>query len=637
MSHCLAWLRQRRVGASILADAVLVFIAWQATYLFRLGFERWWSARPAYDGWVVLGVILTYAAVAAALRLPQAVWRYTGFTEIRRLAVACAAAGCLVALVVSVGLGLSKVPRAVLGLHPLFTLMALSMARLLVRSAHEQWGSHLRRGQVQRPALVLGAGEAGKRLAAGIEGQGWRILGFLDDDPAKQGARIMGIPVLGPLSATGAWVQRLDGPHCILALPSLSPAERRALIQRLSTEGVPLWTVPSSQELRQGVREVQADDLLGRDPVVLDEAEMAAVVAQQVVAVTGAGGSIGSELCAQVARLGPACLVLIEASEFALYRVEQQLRQAYPAVSLVSLLINIQEGDRVEAAFLTYRVALVLHAAAYKHVPLLEGANGMAALRNNALGTWAVAQAAARASVQRMVLISTDKAVNPTNVMGATKRLAEQVVVHWSRQAPATQFMAVRFGNVLGSSGSVIPRFQTQIAQGGPVTVTHPEIIRYFMTIPEASRLVLQAVAIGQTGQVLVLDMGEPVKIVDLAKALIRLSGHSPDDIPIVFTGLRPGEKLFEELLADADRTVPTRCASVRIAQLGDTACTPNTPGGMSDWWEAAHRLVTDAADAAALRAHLMAWVPEYQPTSTPTSAAHQGVGGCQSDAPSQA
>ncbi|WP_141284123.1 UDP-N-acetylglucosamine 4,6-dehydratase family protein, partial [Ideonella azotifigens] len=319
------------------------------------------------------------------------------------------------------------------------------------------------------------------------------------------------------------------------------------------------------------VRDIEPEDLLGREPVQLDEAGIGEVLRGKTVLITGGGGSIGSELCRQVARFQPAKLVIVELSEFNLYTIEQDLSLRFPALPLVKLIGDVKDLDGLRAIFERERPQVVFHAAAYKHVPLMEVDNAWAALRNNTLGTYHAALAAAEVKAERFVLISTDKAVNPTNVMGATKRAAELVVSAMAAEHAGTRFMAVRFGNVLGSSGSVIPKFKQQIAAGGPITVTHPDIIRYFMTIPEAARLVLQAAAIGESGQVLVLDMGEPVKIVDLAKTMIRLAGRSEQEIRIVFTGLRPGEKLYEELLADGDLTVATAVKELRLAQLDDS------------------------------------------------------------------
>jgi FlaA1/EpsC-like NDP-sugar epimerase len=348
---------------------------------------------------------------------------------------------------------------------------------------------------------------------------------------------------------------------------------------------------------------------LGREPVHLDESGVAAVLQGKTVLVTGGGGSIGSELCRQVANFQPARLVVVELSEFNLYRIEQELTESHPQLELVKLIGDVKDLAQMRRIFTQWQPQVVFHAAAYKHVPLMEeDGNAWACLQNNTVGTWHAATAAAETCVERFVLISTDKAVNPTSVMGATKRAAEMVISAMAADHPGTRFMAVRFGNVLGSSGSVIPKFKEQIAKGGPVTVTHPDVIRYFMTIPEASRLVLQAAAIGETGQVLVLDMGEPVRIVDLARDLIRLAGHAPEEITIEFTGLRAGEKLYEELLADGDQTATTQVPRVRVARLNDTASQ-----ALEMVRTAAQQ---DYASPMSARSTLLAWITEYHPAS---------------------
>jgi FlaA1/EpsC-like NDP-sugar epimerase len=361
--------------------------------------------------------------------------------------------------------------------------------------------------------------------------------------------------------------------HMIVAMPAATLRQRRRALDLAGETGLAVLTVPSSQELLAGrsvnqVRDIEPEDLLGREPVELDEGGISECIGGKVVLITGAGGSIGSELCRQVARYGPSKIVLYELSEFALYSIEQELSEKFPHIPLVRLIGDVKDLEHLRATFGKYRPQLVFHAAAYKHVPLMEEENAWSALRNNTLGTYHACVAAAEIGAERFVLISTDKAVNPTNVMGATKRAAELMISHMAGKGYATKFMAVRFGNVLGSSGSVIPKFKEQIAKGGPLTVTHPDITRYFMTIPEAARLVVQAGAIGDSGQVYVLDMGEPVKIVELAKAMIRLAGHDTRRIPIVFTGLRPGEKLYEELLVTQEQTLPTKIPSLYIAKL---------------------------------------------------------------------
>ncbi|MBI3345963.1 MAG: polysaccharide biosynthesis protein [Burkholderiales bacterium] len=570
-------LRPRREALALALDALIVAIAWQATYLFRLGFERWFTARPDYDGWVLLGLLAVYVAVFRMLRVPKGMWRFSGFGEIKRLAVACLLAGLIGATAVLMA-RLHAVPRAVLALHPLLTVMLLAMTRMGYRMLYEHMRSRLSGSALeQRRALIMGAGDAGRLLVAGIQHQqGWVVVGYLDDAPDKRGARVGGVPVIGMLDDVARQAGTHGVTHVIVAMPGASAAQRRRALDLASQTGLAVLTVPSSDELLAGravnqVRDIEPEDLLGREPVDLDEGGISECIGGKVLLVTGARGSIGSELCRQVARYGPAKIVLYELSEFALYSIEQELSEKFPHVPLVRLIGDVKELDYLRFVFDKYRPQIVFHAAAYKHVPLMEEENAWAALRNNTLGTYHACLAAGEHGVERFVLISTDKAVNPTNVMGATKRAAELVISHMAGQGYVTKFMAVRFGNVLGSSGSVIPKFKEQIARGGPVTVTHPDITRYFMTIPEAARLVVQACAIGETGQVYVLDMGEPVRIVDLARDMIRLSGKDLAQVRIEFSGLRPGEKLYEELLADADLTLPSVRAGLRVARLNDS------------------------------------------------------------------
>jgi FlaA1/EpsC-like NDP-sugar epimerase len=372
-------------------------------------------------------------------------------------------------------------------------------------------------------------------------------------------------------------------------------------------------TVPSYADLVSGkvsvsaLRNVELDDLLGRDPVTLDDAGLRGLIEGRCVLVTGAGGSIGAELCRQVARYAPSRLVLFDLSEYALYAVEQEFRDRLPGVPIAALIGDAKSAPRVREVFERFRPQVVFHAAAYKHVPLMEGENAYQAVANNVLSTVVVARAAQAAGAARFVLVSTDKAVNPTNVMGASKRLAE-IACQVLQAAGGTQFVMVRFGNVLGSTGSVIPRFREQIARGGPVTVTDKRMQRYFMSIPEATQLVLQAALMGRGGEIFVLDMGEPVKIVDLARQLITLSGFSESDIRIEFTGLRPGEKLFEELLADAEHTLPTPHPKLRVARA-------RAPQGAALLEEVLAWLgAAPEPDAESVREHLQAWVPEYAP-----------------------
>ncbi|MEP7294584.1 MAG: nucleoside-diphosphate sugar epimerase/dehydratase [Burkholderiales bacterium] len=613
LDRALARVRTHRRSLSLLIDGLVIAICWNATYLFRLGFERWLSARPPYDVWVMLAVVAVYLGVFMLAGIPRGMWRFSGFGEVKRLTLACFGSGLLCAVAVLMA-QLTQVPRAVLALHPFIALIGLCMVRVGYRMLYEHARSQITGSDAEvRRAIVMGAGEAAKRLLATIHQQGWIVLGLLDDDTAKRGARIGGVPVLGTLADVARLDIRAEATHIIVALPGATAAQRRKAIELAATTELPVLTVPSVSELQDSnarierVRSIEPEDLLGREPVQLDEAGIAELISGKTVLVTGAGGSIGSELCRQVARYGPARIVLYELSEFALYQIEQQLGELNPHLSLVRLMGDVKNLAHLRATFAAQRPHVVFHAAAFKHVPLMEDENAWAALQNNTLGTWHAATAAAEAGAERFVLISTDKAVNPTNVMGASKRAAEMVLSHMATLGHATRFSAVRFGNVLGSSGSVIPKFKEQIAKGGPVTVTHADITRYFMTIPEAVRLVLQAAALARSGEVYVLDMGEPVRIVDLARDLIRLSGHRPDEIGITFTGLRPGEKLFEELLADADHTLPSGHPLLRIARLQAQDGTARF-GLLREWLE----LKGEGTEPAAVRRRLREFVPEY-------------------------
>ena len=468
------------------------------------------------------------------------------------------------------------------------------------------------------PVLILGAGEAGARLTKELaHSRQWRVVGLLDDDARMQGRLLRNVGVLGPIGELPQWTRRYGVRTVIIALPSAAHVVRRRVAELCAAAGVEALTVPSYDDLISGrsqlttIRHVELDDLLSRDPVVLDSAGLSEWLGGRVAMVTGAGGSIGAELCVQIARFKPERLVLFDISEFALYNVQQTLQDTYPQLALSTIVGDVKHASHIEQVLARERPSVVFHAAAYKHVPLMEETNAWQAVRNNAFGTWALARASVASKVEKFVLVSTDKAVNPTNVMGASKRLAEMMCQ--SLQNGTTQFVIVRFGNVFGSAGSVIPRFREQIARGGPVTVTHPEITRYFMSLSEATQLLLQAGLMGRGGEVLVLDMGEPVRILDLARDMIRLSGADPDRIRIVFTGLRPGEKLFEEPLASEEATLPTHHPKLRIAQArsADGATVRELVA-----WLQRDREVPDAD----VRAWLKSLIPEYAPR-TPVAA----------------
>jgi FlaA1/EpsC-like NDP-sugar epimerase len=460
------------------------------------------------------------------------------------------------------------------------------------------------------PVLVLGAGNAAAGLVRDLAmSPQWRVVGMLDDDAKKHGAAVAGVKIYGAIERVAEVASDLGVSQAVIAMPSATHQQRKRAMDLCAQADLQVMTVPALADIVSGrvsvsaLRAVELDDLLGRDPVELDDAGLHAFLDGKTVLVTGAGGSIGSELCRQIARYAPGRLVFFDASEFALYSIEQEFRDRLPQVPIAAVIGDAKDERRVGEVCVRYRPQVVFHAAAYKHVPLMEEENAFQAVANNVLTTIIVARAAQRAGAAKFVLVSTDKAVNPVNVMGASKRLAE-IACQALQGSSLTQFVIVRFGNVLGSTGSVVPRFRSQIAAGGPVTVTHPEIERYFMSIPEAAQLVLQAGMMGKGGEIYVLDMGEPVKIVELARQMIRLSGFAEEDIRIEYSGLRPGEKLYEEPLADAERTLPTPHPKLRVAQ----ARAPQNGRLLEEllqWCE-------DPRDPGAVREQLRRWVPEY-------------------------
>src|SRR5512134_217888 len=550
-------------------DVTAAALAWLFAFLLRFNFD----IPPEYERLLAATLAWTVpvqAAVFLAFGLYRGIWRYASLPDLQRIALAVLVAVMAAAIAAQMAGQPLSVPRSVLALDPILLLLMMGGSRLAYRAwkEHRLYGSLQGRGQ---PVLVLGSGDAAvslvKELARSTE---WRVVGLLDDDLTKLGRVLQDVKVVGRLDELAPVARRMGVGQCIIAMPSASHSERRRAMELCTAAGVKALTVPAFDDLMSGkvtvsaLRRVELDDLLGRDPVQLDDRGLHQLLGGRTVMVTGAGGSIGAELCRQVARFGPARLVLLEANEFALYQMEQEFTAGRTGLQLVCAIGDVRNPARVEQLMAAHRPAVVFHAAAYKHVPLMELDNAWEAVANNVLGTYVVAAAAQAHGVEKFVLVSTDKAVNPTNVMGASKRLAEMVCQALQGEG-ATRFVMVRFGNVLGSAGSVIPKFREQIARGGPVTVTHPEITRYFMSIPEAAQLVLQAGLMGQGGEIFVLDMGEPVKIADLARELIRLSGLSESDVRIEFTGLRSGEKLYEELLADDERTLVTPHPKLRV------------------------------------------------------------------------
>ena len=590
-------------------DLVAVGVAWLAAYWLRLSPDvpDFYQAQ-AFDTLPL--VIAVHAAVFFAFGLYRGIWRFASLPDLQRIIGAAVIGALTVSAVLFMQQAPVPVPRSVLIITPVLLVMIMGGSRLAYRGWKEQrFGDPGAAGR--EPVIVLGGAEAAANLIKELaRSPQWLVVGVFDDDRSHHGRQIHGARVYGAIADLPRLRNGLSAQRAIIAMPEAGHRERRRAIETARAAGLQVLTVPSFDDLLSGrvtvsqIRNVELDDLLGRDPVQLDATGLREWLGEQVVLVTGAGGSIGSELCRQIARYRPQRIVLLENSEYSLYTVEQEFAQRFPDTAITPVIGSVTDPRQVRHVLSTYRPTVVFHAAAYKHVPLMENENAWQAVLNNVLGTRVVAEAAIALGVGKFVLISTDKAVNPTNVMGASKRLAELVCQSLQR-ADGTRFVIVRFGNVLGSTGSVIPKFREQIAAGGPVTVTHPDITRYFMSIPEAVQLVMQAGLMGKGGEIFVLDMGEPVKIADLARDMIRLSGFDESEIRIVYTGLRPGEKLYEEVLADGENSLPTPHPKLRIAQV--RPADPALPEQLSAWLARA-----DAPDADTVKAEISRWLPEY-------------------------
>jgi FlaA1/EpsC-like NDP-sugar epimerase len=596
-------------------DLTAAAVCWIVAFWLRFNLEIPEGFLPALAAAIVAAVPL-HALIFWSLGLYRGSWRYASLPDLKRIAFACLLGALAVPAVLAFLRAGANVPRSTFVLAPLLLAAIMSGSRI----AYRAWKERSLYGHVHlsgEPVIVIGAGDVTVNLLREIvRSSQWRAVGIVEDDPAWHGQVLLGVRVLGELKDIGRFASQLDCRHAIVSLPSATAGVRRRAAEMAGAAGLTVLTVPSYDDLLSGkvtvsqIRRIELEDLLGRDQVVLDSGGLHDLLTGKTVMVTGAGGSIGSELVRQIAKFEPARLVLFELNEYALYGIEQEFLNAAPKVAISPIIGDVRDPTRVRAVLSRFKPTVVFHAAAYKHVPLMEVDNAWEATQNNVLGTLILARAARDHGAEKFVLISTDKAVNPTNVMGATKRLSEAVCEALQAAGP-TRFVMVRFGNVLGSTGSVIPKFREQIARGGPLTVTHPEVTRYFMSIPEAAQLVLQAGLMGKGGEIFVLEMGEPVKIVDLARDMIRLSGLSTEDIKIEFTGLRPGEKLYEELLSDRESTLPTPHPKLRIAKAS------KAPGGEAwladiETWISA----TQSPGDEEVRRELAKRVPEYRPAN---------------------
>ena len=596
-----------RSALALAHDVVAAAVAWYGAYLLRFNFEL----PPEHSAVMLqtLWVVLPLQAIAfVSFGLYRGTWRFASVLDLKRILLTVTVSAVVLVAVLFMLSTSFRVPRSVLILDPILLLLMMGGSRFVYRAIkeHQLYSSSLRLGE---PVVIFGAGAAAMSLVKDLsQSHEWRVVGLLDDDETMHGREIQGVKVQGDIASLPKVVSRFGVRHVIIAMPSANHKARRKAVELANQLALEVLTVPSIDDLMSGrlnvsqIRRVDVEDLLGRDAVDLDNSGLHSLIQGHAVLVSGAGGSIGSELCRQIVKFKPSALICLDISEFALYQLEQEL--AGTSTRLVYVVGDVKNAARLNQVLAKHQPKVVFHAAAYKHVPLMENENVSEAFNNNVLGTYTLAKACKDAGVDKFVLVSTDKAVNPTNVMGATKRLAE-MVCQGLQEDKGTRFVMVRFGNVLGSSGSVIPKFREQIKAGGPITVTHPEITRYFMSIPEAAQLVMQAGLMGSGGEIFVLDMGEPVRIVDLARDMIKLSGLQEDEIAIEFSGLRPGEKLYEELLADDEHTLPTPHEKLRIASARAVDAA---------WVDALLQWVstTLAKDEALVKQELKVWVEEY-------------------------
>jgi FlaA1/EpsC-like NDP-sugar epimerase len=597
---------------AIAFDMLVAGGAWALAFIARYQF----SMAPEQ-----LSILLATLPVVVAIELAcfvyfglyRGIWRYASMYDVKRIVTAVGVAALIVPVVLLLwrhGLG---VPRVLYFINPLMLILFMGGGRIVYRwwKEHRQFSELKRQG---RPVLLMGAGDGARRLLLELErSPSWQVVGLLDDNPAKVGRDIAGCTVMGTWEQVLGIARRTDCRHVIFATPGASQEARRRAFDLCEKAGLDLMVVPDLDQLigsprkLSEIRHIELDDLLGRDEVQLDSSGLTRQLNGKIVMITGAGGSIGSELCRQIARFSPQAMVLFELNEYALYQASEDLQRLYPEIRIWPIVGDVKDRRRLQEVFERFQPTVVFHAAAYKHVPMLEELNSWEAVRNNTLGTRVLAEVAAAGGIERFVFVSTDKAVNPTNVMGASKRLAELLLqrIHLRSGLPVVM---VRFGNVLGSSGSVIPKFREQIARGGPITVTHPDITRYFMSITEAAQLVLQAGQMGAGNEIFVMDMGQPMRIADLARDMIRLSGFSENDIGIRYTGLRPGEKLYEELLAGDETTLPTRHAKLRISKALEPV-SAEWEAQVLDWLGS-----EGSGSDSQVRGWLRSFVPEYAP-----------------------
>lgn len=615
----------------LVVDAALLALSWYAAYFLRFNF----NIPP--DQFAVMARLLPFVLCIKIIiffffDLYRGMWRYTSLKDVLNIFKAATAGSLALPAIMMLTHGFSGYSRSTFVIDWVLTFFLISGHRVGIRLSvwlglkdrtagirgFSLFGLRKGGASPRKKLLIIGAGDCGEKIYREIQDNAalrYEVIGFVDDDILKSGKQIHSVPVLGQTSDIDRIALRVKADELLIAVPSATATEMRALVERCKNSGLPFKTVPGIGELINGkvsvkaIRDVAYHDLLGREAIRLDEDRISGYLRGARVLVTGAGGSIGSELCRQICRFNPGRMILYERGESPLYEIDLELRSEFPGTEVVSILGDIRDRKQLSEAFAAQQPQVVFHSAAYKHVPMME-LHPWKAVKNNILGTRNLIDISVQYDVERFVLVSTDKAVRPVNVMGASKRVAELLVQNQNGCGMTqSRFMIVRFGNVLGSVGSVVPLFRKQIEKGGPVTVTHPDMTRYFMTIPESCLLILQTGAMGEGGEIFILEMGTPVKIVDMARDLIRLSGFDPDvDIPIEYIGLRPGEKLFEELITHGEGIQPT--GHEKIMVLRGNHCDPVLLNGVID--ELARLAYRQDADT--IRSKLMEIVPEYRP-----------------------
>ena len=612
-------------------DVILLLFSFYVAHLIRFDFMiPEWAMEKFYNmlPYVLLAKIFSFYF----FDLYRGMWRYTSLNDLLNVVKASTIAELIIIVIVLYVNRFENVSRSVFIIDWCLTLIFIAALRVMTRIAFEQFTENISiqdlkeailnifklRSRSSKGVIIIGAGDCGEKICREIREDAslnYHVEGFLDDDLSKIGRKIHGISVLDKIDGLSHAVNSTEAMEVIIAIPSMKVEKMRQIVNICREADIIFKTVPSIGELINGkvtinlIRDVEYRDLLGREPVNLEKEKIGRYLGKKKVLVTGGGGSIGRELCKQICKFHPEKIILFERAETPLYEIDLELRKDFSHIEILPILGDIQNKDEIESIFKKYEPDIIFHAAAYKHVPMLEQ-HPWKAVENNIIGTENLVDIALRFQSEKFVLISTDKAVNPANVMGASKRIAEMILQHTSlKKDLKTSFITVRFGNVIGSAGSVIPLFKKQIKQGGPLTVTHPDIIRYFMLIPEACQLILQAGAMGKGGEIYVLEMGKPVNISDMAKDLIRFSGFEPDgDIKIKYIGLRPGEKLYEELITEDEFVVPTSHAKIMVLNSENSNLEKLNP-----FLNELKQFTADQQDKEEIKRMLKKIVPEYQ------------------------